>query len=127
MGKQLFAIIDHFKDPDPIGLPFEIPDPIEVDKPVEQSLNIGKMIMKDVKVYGVSQFRIQNVTVEMDKRMEATCGLEFETLTMIGNYSLSSFLTKSNGMNIWRSFNDFWNEEKIASGVEHSNLIFKFI
>lgn len=99
MGKQLFAIIDHFKDPDPIGLPIvPIPDPIESNQPVEQNINVGKLVMRDVKVYGVSQFRIQNVTVEMDKRMEATCGLVFETLTMIGNYSLSSFLTKSNGM-----------------------------
>ena len=91
-------MIDHFKDPDPIGLPVDIPDPIVVPKPVEQNINVGKLVMKDVKVYGVSQFRIQNITVEMDKRMEATCGLFFETLSMIGNYSLSSFLTKSNGM-----------------------------
>jgi hypothetical protein len=106
MGKQLFAIIDHFKDPDPIGLPLPIPDPIETDQPVEQNIkNVGKMIMRDVKVYGVSKFRIQNITVEMDKRMEATCGLEFETLTMIGNYSLNSFFSKSNGMKNLRSFN----------------------
>lgn len=98
MAKQLFALIDHFKDTDPIGLPVPIPDPIEANQAVEQNINIGKLVMRDVKVYGVSKFRIQNVTIEMDKRMEATCGLEFETLTMIGNYSLSSFLTKSNGM-----------------------------
>lgn len=98
MGQQLFAVIEHFKDPDPIGLPFPIPDPIEANQTIEQNINIGKLVMKDVKVYGVSKFRIQNVTIEMDKRMEATCGLEFETLTMIGNYSLSSLFTKSNGM-----------------------------
>lgn len=97
MAKQIFAIIEHFKDPDPIGLPVPIPDPIEVNQTVEQSLSVGKMIMRDIKAYGVSKFRIQNVTVEMDRRMEATCGLLFETITAVGNYSLSSFFTKSNG------------------------------
>lgn len=98
MGQQIYAIIDHFKDPDPIGLPVPIPDPIESNEPVEQNLSIGKLVMKDAQIHGVSKFRIQNITVEMDKRMEASCCLVFDTLVMRGNYSLSSFFTKSNGM-----------------------------
>lgn len=97
MARQLFDVIDHFKNPDPIGLPFAIPDPIETNAPVEQNINIGKLVMRDVKVHGVSKFRIHNVTVEMDKKMEAGCGLIFDTLTMLGNYSLSSLFMKSNG------------------------------
>lgn len=105
MAKQLFAVIDHFKNPDPIGLPVPIPDPIESPEPVEQNINVGKLVMRDVKVYGISKFRIQNVTVEMDKKMEAGCGLVFDTLTMRGNYSLSSLFMKSNGMLISLSSN----------------------
>lgn len=98
MAQQLFAVIDHYKNPDPIGLPISIPDPIVVDQAIEQKISVGTLVMKDVKVFGVSQFRIQNVTVEMDKKMEAGCGLIFDTLEMRGNYSLSSFFMKSNGM-----------------------------
>lgn len=101
MAKQVFAIIDHFKNPDPIGLPVPIPDPIEIPEPIDQSLSVGKLSMRDVKVIGVSKFRIQNMTLEVDKKMEASCGLVFDTLTMRGNYSLSSVFMKSNGMLIF--------------------------
>lgn len=102
MGKQLFEVIDHFKNPNPVGLPLPIPDPIESPEAVEQNISVGKLIMKDIKVNGVSKFRIQNVTVEIDKKMEASCGLVFDTLTVLGNYSLSSLFMKSNGMLILR-------------------------
>ena len=103
MAKQVFAIIDHFKNPDPIGLPVPIPDPIEMPEPIDQSMSFGKLSMKDVKVIGVSKFRIQNTTVEIDKKMAASCGLVFDTLIMRGNYSLSSLFTKSHGMLIFIS------------------------
>lgn len=97
MTKKVYDIIEHFKSDDPVGLPaLEIPDPVSIPD-VQQTLNIGKLSMTKVKAHGISQFRIQNVTVELDKKMEATCGLLFETLKLEGNYSLSSFLARSNG------------------------------
>lgn len=53
--------------------------------------------MSNVRAHGTSKFRIQNVSVEVDKRMEAFCGVVFDTIELTGNYSLASFLTKSNG------------------------------
>lgn len=100
MTKKVYDIIEHFKDNDPVGLPaLEIPDPISIPD-VHQTLNIGKLTMTKVKAHGVSKFRVQNVTVEIDKKMEATCGLLFETLRLAGNYSLSSFLARSNGVKL---------------------------
>ncbi|CAH1716546.1 unnamed protein product [Chironomus riparius] len=97
MTKKVYDIIEHFKDDNPVGLPaLEIPDPVSIPD-VQQTLNIGKLSMTKVKAHGISKFRVQNVTVEVDKRMEATCGLLFETLRLEGNYSLSSFLARSNG------------------------------
>lgn len=100
MTKKVYDIIEHFKDDDPVGLPaLEIPDPVSIPD-VQQTLNIGKLSMTKVKAHGISKFRVQNVTVEVDKKMEATCGLLFETLRLEGNYSLSSFLARSNGVKL---------------------------
>ncbi|KAG5680013.1 hypothetical protein PVAND_009546 [Polypedilum vanderplanki] len=97
MTQKVYQIIDHFKNDDPVGIPsLEIPDPISVPD-VQQNINVGKLFMSKVKAYGVSQFRIQNVTVEVDRKMEANCGLLFDTLILRGNYSLSSFLARSQG------------------------------
>lgn len=52
--------------------------------------------MTKVKLSGISQFRIRYITTEI-KDMEAKCGILFETLSLRGEYSLSSFVTRSKG------------------------------
>ena len=52
--------------------------------------------MTKVKLYGISQFRIRYISTEI-KDMEAKCGILFETLILKGEYSLSSFVSRSKG------------------------------
>jgi hypothetical protein len=90
-------VIEHFKSDDPVGFPsLPIPDPVSAPD-VQQNLKAGKLSMSKIKIHGLTKFRIQNVSVQVDRKMEAFCGLMFDTLVMDGNYSLSSFIAKSNG------------------------------
>jgi uncharacterized membrane protein len=95
--KQIYDVIEHYKSPNPVGLPINIPDPILIPD-MQQNINIGKLFMKNVTANGVSKFIIQNVFLEIDKKIKATCTLVFEKLVLKGNYSLSSFLARSNGL-----------------------------
>lgn len=52
--------------------------------------------MMKVKLYGISKFRIRYISTEI-KQMESNCGIGFETLTLKGDYSLSSFVSRSKG------------------------------
>lgn len=54
------------------------------------------MHLSKVKLSGISQFRIKYVNTEI-KDMQAQCGIEFDEITLKGDYSLSSFVSRSKG------------------------------
>lgn len=65
----------------------------------DQSVKLTAATMKltNTKIYGLKNFKIQEVSSEV-KGMKAKCRILFDSFQLIGNYSLSSFFTKSKGM-----------------------------
>lgn len=65
LAAQLFAILEHYKQEDPIGFPgAPIPDPMEVPD-MRKSIGMGTLSMMKVKAYGLSQFRIDSVKADL--------------------------------------------------------------
>lgn len=100
---QIYEIIEHFKQQDPIGLPLiPLPDPADIPD-INQTVSTAKLQMFKPKLYGVSKFRIQNFDFEI-KEMKAKCGILFESLIMKGDYQLTAFMMKSRGLSISLNF-----------------------
>jgi hypothetical protein len=103
---QMNKIIDHFKNDDPIGLPmFPLPDPFDVPD-VKQSMSFGTLQMSNVKLHGISKFRLKFISTEV-REMEAKCGIQFDALTLIGNYTIRSMITRNQGRNCDGSINNY--------------------
>lgn len=65
LSEKLLVILDHFKQPDPVGLPgADIPDPCPVPD-MRQSLSIGTLNLKNTVVYGISKLRILYVNANI--------------------------------------------------------------
>lgn len=62
---QVYQVIEHFKQVDPVGLPMlPLPDPMPVPN-IKQGFSMGTMQMTNVSLYGTSQFRIKHVRTEI--------------------------------------------------------------
>lgn len=65
MSEQILEILEHFKKPNPVGIPgADIPDPYPVPD-MKQSLSLGTLYFKNTAVYGISKFRILYVNAEI--------------------------------------------------------------
>lgn len=65
MSEQILLVLEHFKDPDPIGIPgADIPEPYRVPD-MKQSFAMVTMTFKNMAVYGISKFRIKYVSAEI--------------------------------------------------------------
>lgn len=65
MSENILAILEHFKQADPVGLPgVPVPEPLPVPD-MKQTLNIATIYFKNTAVYGISKFRILYVNAEM--------------------------------------------------------------
>lgn len=79
-----------------MGIPgAPVPDPMEVP-PFSHSFSVGLMRFKDVKLYGLSMFRINYTKVDLAS-MQVDAALYIEKLHVFGNYSLSTWLSTSSG------------------------------
>ncbi|GLV40736.1 uncharacterized protein CBL_13762 [Carabus blaptoides fortunei] len=96
MSKHILEIIEHYKQEDPIGVPgVPIPEPLDIP-PLRQSLPVGTMNFKNVKLYGLSKFRIDHIASDL-AAMQVKAGLRIKTLDVYGNYTLSSWISKYQG------------------------------
>lgn len=69
MSAQIFALIEHYKQIDPVGIPgAPVPDPFPVPE-VKKSVGLGTLTMKGAKAYGFSKFRIKSVKVDVNDLM----------------------------------------------------------
>lgn len=95
LSAQVFAIVEHFKQVDPIGLPgAPVPDPMSIPD-IKKSLPMATLTMKNVKAYGLSKFRIKYTKVDLNA-LDVKCGVQVDQMIVHGNYSLSAlFNTKS--------------------------------
>lgn len=96
LSENILAMIEHFKQPDPVGLPgAEIPDPYPVPD-MKQSLSFGTLNFKNTAVHGISKFRILYVDAEIGA-MEVHAGMTIDVLQARGNYTLSTWLNRAQG------------------------------
>lgn len=96
ISAQLFAIIDLYKQEDPVGLPgATVPDPMPIPE-IKQSFSIAKMHMKNVLAYGLSKFRIKFFTTELNT-MKVQTAVQIDEMLVKGNYTMSTFFNRAEG------------------------------
>ncbi|XP_032683264.1 uncharacterized protein LOC116849812 [Odontomachus brunneus] len=96
LGDQIRAILKHYQQDDPVGLPgAPIPDPMPVPD-MKHSFSIYTMHFKQINVYGLSKFRIEHVESEL-ARMQVSVSVKIDGLDIRGLYTLASWLSKSAG------------------------------
>lgn len=67
LSKQIFALIEHYKQADPVGLPgAPVPDPFAVPD-VSKSIGMGTLKMKNTLAYGLSKFRINSLSFDVNQ------------------------------------------------------------
>ncbi|XP_012245044.1 uncharacterized protein LOC100746627 [Bombus impatiens] len=90
------AIVKHYQQEDPIGLPgVPIPDPLPVPD-MKHSFSMYTMNFKQMNVYDLSKFRIVNMESEL-ALMQISVTLNMKNLNIRGFYTLSSWLSRSAG------------------------------
>jgi hypothetical protein len=57
---------------------------------------MANLKMTKVQLHGISKFRIKSVVTEI-KDMKANIQIEFASLKILGDYQLSSFMSRSKG------------------------------
>ncbi|XP_016956721.1 uncharacterized protein LOC108029119 [Drosophila biarmipes] len=96
IAAQVEAMLQHFQQEDPQGLPgVPVPDPLEVPN-VKKSMGMANLDMKQVKAHGLSKFRIDKMNLDL-KEMKFNGGLQLDQMLVKGQYTLSSFFSKANG------------------------------
>lgn len=96
LAAQLFAVIEHYKQPDPVGLPnVPIPDPMTVPDMVK-NIGMATLKMKNVQAHGLSQFRIQYLNADLNE-MKVNTAIQLDTMTVKGAYTLSSLFSSAQG------------------------------
>ncbi|XP_043257084.1 uncharacterized protein LOC122399994 [Colletes gigas] len=96
LGDHIRAILKHYQQDDPVGLPgAPVPDPMPVPD-MKHSFSMYTMNFKQVNVYGLSKFRIVRMESELSL-MQVSVALSIETLDIRGLYTLSSWLSRSAG------------------------------
>lgn len=96
LSEYVLAILEHYKQKDPVGIPgAPIPDPLIIP-PMSQSFSVGRMHFKNVELYGLKKFRIEHITANLaDMKMEAA--LLIDKMNIIGNYTLRTWFSSAEG------------------------------
>lgn len=96
VSDQVRAILEHYKKDDPVGLPgAPVPDPMPIPD-MRHSFSVATMQFRTVNVYGLSKFRIQHVKSDL-AAMQVSVGLRIEKLEVLGNYTMSTWFSRSSG------------------------------
>ena len=65
VSDQIRAILEHYKQEDPVGIPgAPIPDPMPIPD-MKHSFSVATMHFKTVHVYGLSLFRIDHIKSDL--------------------------------------------------------------
>lgn len=66
LSAQIFALVEHYKQKDPLGIPnAPIPDPFPVPD-MKQSIGMGTLSMRNTLAHGFSKFRIKSINVDVN-------------------------------------------------------------
>lgn len=93
---QVLAVVDHFKQKDPVGIPgAPVPEPMIIPM-IEQSFSVGKMKMTNVSIFGLSKFRIKYSKIDLNS-MSAKAVIYLEKMHMEGTYSFRALFSSATG------------------------------
>ncbi|XP_044735151.1 uncharacterized protein LOC123297519 [Chrysoperla carnea] len=96
LSDKIIEILEHYQQEDPIGIPGStIPDPMSIP-PLKHSFSVATMNFKNVLVHGLSKFKIIHMHTDVAK-MQVNVALDIDTLLVHGNYTMSTFFTRSAG------------------------------
>lgn len=96
LSNRVLAVLEHYQQEDPVGLPgTNIPDPMPIP-PLKHTFPVATMNFKDVLVSGLSKFKMVHMRSDIDK-MQMDVELWIDALLVYGNYTMSTWLTKSAG------------------------------
>ncbi|KAJ9577492.1 hypothetical protein L9F63_005935, partial [Diploptera punctata] len=97
LSDQVRAILEHYKQEDPIGIPgAPIPDPMPIPN-MRHSFSVATMYFKTVNVYGLSKFRIEHIKSDL-AAMQVSVGMSIDKLEILGNYTMSTWFSRSQGL-----------------------------
>lgn len=93
---QILAILEHYKQADPVGLPgAPIPDPFPVPD-VKNNVGMGTLTMKNTLAYGMSKFRLKTIRSDLNS-MQVQASILLDEMLVRGNYTMRSFLSSADG------------------------------
>lgn len=97
MAAQLYAVLNHYKQEDPIGFPgAPVPDPMDVPD-MKKNLGMATLSMYDVQSYGLSKFRIVSIKADLNAMTVRTHthSYKFEKLKLCANYNYLNLISKT--------------------------------
>lgn len=70
LASQIIALLDHYKQPDPVGIPGAlVPDPFPVPN-IEHSLGMGvSLTLHNALAYGFAKFRMKSVSIDINQML----------------------------------------------------------
>ncbi|GBP66850.1 hypothetical protein EVAR_98804_1 [Eumeta japonica] len=96
ISEQILKVLEHFKQPNPEGLPgANLPDPYPVPN-MRHTFSMVSMYFENVALHGINKFRIIYVNAEVAS-MEVNAAMSIRNLQALGNYTMSTWLSKSRG------------------------------
>lgn len=96
LSDNVLQILEHYKQPDPVGLPgAPIPDPMDIPR-LKNRFSIGTIEMFNSKMYGLSKFRMKHIFVDINA-MKVEAALTIDILNVKGNYTLSTWISRAKG------------------------------
>ncbi|KAL4705649.1 hypothetical protein ACJJTC_011211 [Scirpophaga incertulas] len=97
LSGNILDILEHFKQPNPVGLPgANVPEPFPVPD-MKQTVTFGTTVyFKNTAVYGISKFRIVYINAEIGA-MEVHAVMAIDKLQARGNYTMSSWVQRAQG------------------------------
>lgn len=98
LAAQLFAVLEHYKQEDPLGFPgAPIPDPMDVPD-MKKSLGMANLNMMKVKAYGLSKFRIANINADLNAmKVSQATRVELFFMTLLNVFGFFFFSIFSTG------------------------------
>ncbi|XP_061382773.1 uncharacterized protein LOC116769931 [Danaus plexippus] len=96
MSEYILKVIEHYKQPNPEGLPGVGSQPYSVPDSRKSVGLFSSIDFIDTEVYGINKFRVIYVNLDIEN-MEGRAALEIDNLHIRGRYALNAFLNSNYG------------------------------
>lgn len=97
---MILMMLDHYKQKDPVGIPgAPVEDPM-LAPDMAKSIGMANLNMKNVKAYGMSKFRVDNIDVDF-KEMKASVAEYLTCISLIIPVISCRLMQASNWISFW--------------------------